>query len=149
LSLLCSGLAAYRAGGAEFWTPHHTFLLARAYGIAERIEEALAALDEAEQIGDKTGERWLGSELCRYKGQLLLLHQGHSEGAEKLYSKALSIAREQDAKLWELRASVSLARLRRDQGRRNEARDLLAPVYGWFTEGFDTPDLKEAKALLD
>jgi predicted ATPase len=69
--------------------------------------------------------------------------------AKELYRKALSIAAEQEAKLWELRAAASLARLRRDQGRHAEARDLLAPVYGWFTEGFDTPDLKEAKALLD
>jgi predicted ATPase len=66
-----------------------------------------------------------------------------------LYHKALGIAREQQAKLWELRVAASLARLRRDQGRRTQARDLLAPVYGWFTEGFDTPDLKDAKALLD
>jgi predicted ATPase len=77
------------------------------------------------------------------------LRQGHAEAAEELYRKALSIAREQEAKLWELRAAASLARLHRDQGRRAEACDLLAPVYGWFTEGFDTPDLKEAKALLD
>ena len=76
------------------------------------------------------------------------MQQEQSEAAEDLYYRALSISREQDAKLWELRATVSLARLRRDQGRCAEARDLLAPVYGWFTEGFDTPDLKEAKALL-
>jgi len=88
------------------------------------------------------------AELYRHKGQLLL-RQGHSEAAEELYCKALGIAQEQEAKLWELRAAASLARLRRDQGRRAEARDLLAPIYGWFTEGFDTPDLKEAKALLD
>jgi predicted ATPase len=79
----------------------------------------------------------------------LLLRQGDSEAAEELYRRALSIAREQEAKMWELRAAMSLARLSHDQGRRAEARDLLAPVYGWFTEGFDTPDLKEAKALLD
>jgi predicted ATPase len=79
----------------------------------------------------------------------LLLRQGRTEAAEELYCKALSIAREQEARLWELRAAVSLARLRRDQGRRAEACDLLAPVYGWFTEGFGTPDLKDAKALLD
>ena len=83
----------------------------------------------------------------RHKGRLLL-KQGHTEAAEQLYCKALTIAQEQEAKRWELRAAMSLARLRRDQGRRIEARDLLAPVYGWFTEGFDTPDLKEAKALL-
>jgi predicted ATPase len=84
----------------------------------------------------------------RHKGELLL-RQRHTAAAEELYCKALSIAKEQEAKLWELRAAASLARLWRDQGRRAEARDLIAPVYGWFTEGFATPDLKEAKALLD
>jgi predicted ATPase len=79
----------------------------------------------------------------------MLLRQGCSQAAEELYCKALSIAKKQEAKLWELRAAVSLARLRRDQGRRAEARNLLAPAYGWFTEGFGTPDLKEAKTLLD
>ena len=77
------------------------------------------------------------------------MREGQTEAAEELYRKALSIAEEQEAKLWELRAAVSLARLCRDQGRHAEARDLLAPVYGWFTEGFKTPDLQEAKALLD
>ena len=86
-------------------------------------------------------------ELNRHKGQLLL-RQGHSEVAEELYRKAFSIAEEQGAKLWELRAAVSLARLRYNQGRNAEARDLLVPIYGWFTEGFETPDLKNAKALL-
>ena len=90
---------------------------------------------------------WFPAELNRHKGQLLL-RQGHSEAAEGLYRKSLSIAQEQGAKLWELRAAMSLARLRRDQGRRAEARNLLAPVYGWFTEGFGTPDLKDSKALL-
>jgi predicted ATPase len=107
----------------------------------------LALLDEASQVAKRTGERWFIAELHRHKGQLLL-RQGHTEAAEELYRKALSIAQEQEAKLWELRAAVSLAWLRRDQGRRAEARDHLAPIYGWFTEGFDTPDLREAKALL-
>jgi predicted ATPase len=105
-------------------------------------------LNDTLNIVARTGERWFAAELNRLKGQILL-RQGHFEEAEELYRKALSIAREQKAKLWELRAAVSLARLWRDQGRRAAARDLLAPVYGWFTEGFDTPDLKEAKALLD
>src|SRR5438105_9927785 len=130
------------------WMPHYTALLARACEIAGRIEEGLTLLDNALQIVERTGERWLESELNRHKGQLLL-RQGHSETAEDLYRQALSIAKEQEAKLWELRAAASLARLRRDQGRHAEARDLLAPVYGWFTEGFDTPDLRVAKALLD
>jgi len=105
-------------------------------------------LNDALQIAETTGERWLDAELYRHKGQLLL-RQGNTEAAEGSYRKALSIAQEQEAKLWELRAAASLARLRRDQGRYAEARDLLAQVYGWFTEGFDTPDLKEAKALLN
>jgi predicted ATPase len=148
ISLLRSGSAAYRATGAEQWMAHHIALLARACEIAGQVEEALTLLDDALQILERTGERWFEAELYRHKGELLL-RQGHSQAAEELYRRALSIAVEQEAKLWELRAAVSLARLRRDQGRHAEARDLLAPVYGWFTEGFDTPDLKEAKALLD
>jgi class 3 adenylate cyclase/predicted ATPase len=148
ISLLRRGSAAYRATGAEVWMPYYIALLARACEIAGQIEESLTLLDDALQIVERTGERWLEAELNRHKGQLLL-RQGHSEAAEELYRKALSIAVEQEAKLWELRAAVSLARLRRDQGRPAEARDLLAPVYGWFTEGFGTPDLKDAKALLD
>ena len=128
--------------------PYHIDLLAKACEIAGQIEEAVTLLDDALQIVERTGERWFAAELNRHKGQLLL-RQGHPEAAEELYRKALSIAREQEAKLWELRAAVSLARLRDDQGRQAEAYDLLAPVYGWFTEGFDTQDLKEAKALLD
>ena len=148
MSLLRNGLAAYRATGAETYMPHHITLLARACEVAGQIEEALTLLDDALQIVERTGERWFAAELNRHKGQLLL-RQGRSEAAEELYRQALSIAEEQGAKLWELRAAMSLARLRRDQGRLTEARDLLAPVYGWFTEGFDTPDLKDANALLD
>jgi predicted ATPase len=147
-SLLRGGLTAYGATGAEVGMPHFYALLARASGIAGQIEDALILLDDALRIVARTGERWFAAELHRLKGKVLL-RQGHAEAAEELYRKALSIAEEQEAKLWELRAAVSLARLRRDQGRHGEARDLLAPVYGWFTEGFDTPDLKEAKALLD
>jgi predicted ATPase len=108
----------------------------------------LTLLDDALQIAETTGERWFAAELNRYKGELLL-RQEHCGAAEELFHKALAIAVQQQAKLWELRAAMSLARLRRDQGRDAEARDLLAPVYGWFTEGLGTPDLKEAKALLD
>jgi predicted ATPase len=148
IPLLRSASAASRATGAELWMPHYIALLAGAYEIAGQVEEAVTLLDEALQVVEKTGERWFAAELNRHKGQLLL-SQGRTEAAEGLYRKALSIAEEQGAKLWELRAAASLARLRRDQGRHAEARDLLAPVYGWFTEDFDTPDLKEAKALLD
>ena len=148
ISLLHRGLAAYRATGAQAWVPYQIGLLARAYEIVGQIEEALDLLDDSLEIVERTGERWLIAELYRHKGQLLL-RQDHTEAAEELYRSALSIAQEQEAKLWELRAAVSLARLWRDRDNRAEARDLLAPVYGWFTEGFDTPDLKEAKALLD
>jgi class 3 adenylate cyclase/predicted ATPase len=148
ISLLRRGSAAYRAAGAEMWMPHYIALLASACEFAGQVEKALILLDDALQIVERTGLRWLAAELNRHKGQLLL-RQGHPETAEELCRKALSIAEEQGAKLWELRAAVSLARLRRDQGRRAEARDLLTPVYSWFTEGFDTPDLKDAKALLD
>jgi predicted ATPase len=148
ISLLRIGSAAYGATGSEAWMPHIIALLAEACEIAGQMEEALALLDDALQIVERTGERWFAGELNRHKGQLLL-RQGHFEAAEELYRKALSIAEEQEAKLWELRAAVNLARLRRDRARRPEGRDLLAPVYGWFTEGFDTPDLKDAKALLD
>jgi predicted ATPase len=128
--------------------PYYTAFGARACELTGQIEEALVHLDDALQTVERTGERWFEAELNRHKGQLLL-RQGHSDAAEGLYRKALSIAIEQEAKLWELRAAASLAQLRRDQGRDAEARDLLAPVYGWFTEGFATPDLREAKALLD
>jgi predicted ATPase len=147
-ALLRGGSAGYRATGAELGMPFVIALLAGACEIGGQVEEAFALLDDALQIVNRTGERWFAAELNRRKGQLLL-RQGHSETAQELYRKALSIAEGQGAKLWELRAAASLARLRCDQGRHAEARDLLAPVYGWFTEGFDTLDLKEAKALLD
>jgi len=148
ISLLRDGSAAYRATGAELYTPYHVALLAAACEVAGQVEEALRLIDDSLQMVQRTGESWFAAELYRHKGRLLL-RQGHIEVAEEMYRKAMSIAREQEAKLWELRAAASLARLRRDQGRDAEARDLLAPVYGWFTEGFDTPDLKDAKALLD
>jgi len=148
ISLLRSGLAAYRATGAELGVPDFLALLARAYEITGQIKEAMTQLNDALQVVERTDERWFEAELYRQKGHLLL-RQGHAEAAEELYRKALGIAQEQKAKLWESRAAVSVARLWCDQGRRGEARDLLAPVYGWFTEGFDTPDLIEAKELLE
>jgi len=143
-----SGSAAYRATGSEAWMPYHIALIAGACQIAGQVEETVTLLDDAFQIVERIGERGFEAELNRHKGELLF-RQGHFDAAEELYRKALAIAQEQEAKMWELRAAVSLARLRRDQRRRAEARALLEPVYGWFTEGFATPDLKEAKALLD
>jgi predicted ATPase len=146
-TLLRNGIAAFRATGSEAWTPYYFGLLGTACEIAGQIEEALTLLDSALETVEEQGGYWLKAELYRHKGQLLL-RQGQPEAAEQLYRQALSIAWEQEAKLWELRAGVSLARLWRDQNQRTEARDLLAPVYRWFTEGFDTPDLKEAATLL-
>jgi predicted ATPase len=148
IPLMSSGLTACRATGAEGNMTAFVALLARGYEMAGQIEEAMIQLNDGLRITEKTGERWLEAELNRHKGELLL-RQGQPEAAEELYRKALSTAEKQEAKLWELRASVSLARLWRTQDRRAEARDRLAAVYGWFTEGFDTSDLKEAKSLLD
>jgi len=136
-ALLRNAVANYRATGAELGVPLMLAFLAGANEIAGQIEEATTLLDEALQIVERTRERWYAAELNRQKGELLL-RQGDSEAAEQLYRDALGIAQEQEAKLWELRAAMSLARLRRDQDCRAEAHDLLAPVYGWFTEGFDT-----------
>jgi class 3 adenylate cyclase/predicted ATPase len=147
ISLLRSGLAAFGAAGSGVFMPYHMTLLARAYEITGQMEAALTSLDDALQIVETIGERWFAAELNRHKGELLL-RQGQCEAAGELYRKALAIAAEQEAKMWELRAAASLARLWDEQGRRRDAYELLAPVYGWFTEGFDTADLKEAKALL-
>ncbi len=148
IALLRGGSSAYSATGAETRISYHTALLAKACELAGQVEEALSQLDNALQTAERIGERWFAAELYRHKGQLML-QQGDSAAAERFYRIALSIAEEQAAKLWELRAAISFARLRRDQGRRSEAHDVLAPVCGWFTEGFDTQDLVGAKALLD
>jgi class 3 adenylate cyclase/predicted ATPase len=148
ISLLRSGSNAYGATGAKTRISYHIALLAKACEMAGQVEEALLLLDEALQIAERIGELWFAPELYRHKGQLML-RRGNSKAAEDFCRQALAIARKQEAKLWELRAAVSVARLGLDQGRRSEALDVLAPVYGWFIEGFDTPDLKAAKTLLD
>jgi predicted ATPase len=147
LSLLRSGSVAYGVTGASPGMDN-IGLLAQGCEAAGQIEEAISLLDDALQIVERTSERWFAAELNRHKGELAL-RQGHLQAAEELYRKALGIAAQQESKLWELRAAVSLARRLRDQGRHAEGRDLLGPVYSWFTEGFNTPDLKAAKALLE
>jgi predicted ATPase len=117
---------------------------------AGEIDESLALLDAALETANATDERYYEAELHRLKGEWLLAHRpARGAEAESSYRHALAIARRQQAKFWELRAATSLARLQGDQGKRTEARDLLGPIYGWFTEGFDTPALQDAKALLD
>jgi predicted ATPase len=116
----------------------------------EQPEAGLTVLTEALTHVDKTGERWYEPELYRLKGELLLQQNSDNQAkAESCLHQAITIAQNQQAKSLELRATSSLARLWQYQGKRQEARDLLAPIYGWFTEGFDTADLKDAKALLD
>jgi len=113
-------------------------------------EQGLTVLAEAMTLAETTGDRWYEAELYRLKGELLLQQNSdnHIE-AEACFHRAINVARLQQAKSLELRAATSLARLWQQQGKRQEAYDLLAPVYGWFTEGFDTADLKDAKVLLD
>ncbi len=144
------GLIAFRATGAELWRPYWLMLLAEAHGIQGEPEAGLTVLTEALALVDTTSERWYEAELHRLKGELLLQQSldNHTE-AEACFLQAIAIAQKQSAKSWELRAATSLARLWQQQGKRQEAHDLLAPVYHWFTEGFDTADLQEAKALRE
>jgi predicted ATPase len=148
IAQMTEGLAAYRSTGTVAWLPYWLIQLAEAYGKAQRPSEGLEHLTEAIRIIESTEGREFEAELNRVRGELLL-DVGDQAAAEEGFSTALAVAQRQSAKLYELRAATSLARLWRDQGKRTEARDLLAPIYGWFTEGFDTPDLKEAKALLE
>ena len=128
--------------------PFYLILLAEVLEHKRHRSSALERLDEALDLLETTQERWCEAELYRRKGELLKL-EGNLEAAERCLGKALTVARQQSAKIWELRASTSLARLWRDQGKRVEARDLLRPAYQWFTEGFETSPLQDAQALLE
>jgi predicted ATPase/class 3 adenylate cyclase len=144
------GLVARRALGAQLNRPYFLSLLAEAHGKAGQIEEGLAVLNQALDTVNKTGERNWEAELHRRKGEILLMQQGQKVGeAEECFRQALDTARRQQAKSLELRATMSLSRLWQQQGKQGEARQMLADTYGWFTEGFDTADLQEAKALLE
>ena len=152
LALVTEGLAAYRAVGALVYVPNLLRLLADCYRRAGQPKEGLKYLDEAAHEATRqieaTEEHSTAAELHRLRGELLIA-VGDPMAAEVSFRQAIAVAGRQNAKLWELRAALDLARLWRDQGKRDEARELLAPVYGWFTEGFDTLDLKDAKTLLD
>jgi predicted ATPase len=143
------GLAAYRATEGEMWLPYFLGLLAEAEGRAGQAAAGLSLAEDAVDRANRTGARWIEAELYRVRGDLLLgLSEPERRKAEACFSQALAIAREQGSKMWELRAATSLARLWRDQERLAEAHNLLAPIYDWFTEGFDATALKDAKALL-
>jgi predicted ATPase len=150
IEMLISGIAAVRTTGQTLhmplWLPH----LARAHAELGQFEEAWRCIGEAMTAVETTKEKWCEAEVHRVAGEIALKSpEPDATKAQAYFERALSVARAQEAKSWELRAATSLARLWRDQGNQNEARELLAPVYGWFTEGFDTRDLKGAKALLD
>jgi predicted ATPase len=144
------GIEAYRATGAAFQSTHHLVLLAEALGAAGLHEEALEALADAAALAQESEERYCEAEIRRLRGEFLLAQSADNQpGAERCFRQALDVAHAQEARSLELRAATSLARLWHDQRKADDARALLAPIFDSFTEGFDTADLKDAKALLD
>ena len=144
------GIAAWRATGAALGVPYFCTVLAEVCDHLDHPEDGLQALAEAHTLVEQQEERWWEAEISRLRGVLLLKNPVmQQEEAEACFQQALEIARRQQAKSLELRAAMSLSRLWQRQGKRDEAHELLAPIYGWFTEGFDTADLQEARALLD
>jgi predicted ATPase len=151
LAQLRQGLAAWVATGSETYRTYYLALLAEAVGRYGEAEEGLGLLAEAHALAEHTGERFHEAELHRLRGEFLLRREGRSPArdAEACFQRALAVARGQQSKSLELRAVMSLSRLYQQQGRQAEARSLLAETYSWFSEGFDTPDLREARALRD
>ncbi len=148
IPLLASGLASFGTGANTLFTPMLLTMMADAKRMAGQIDAGLAHVAEALNLADATDEKWGQAEMLRLRGDLLNV-SGDSVAAEASFRDAIALAQRQGAKLFELRACASLARLWRDQGKRAEARHLLAPVYAWFTEGFEAPDLVEARGLLE
>jgi class 3 adenylate cyclase len=150
VQLITSGLAAYRSMGATFLTPLMLALLGKSYAELSQPNQAWRSIGEAKSVIERTGETWFEAHVYCIAGEISLKSpQPDAAKAEAYFKHTLAVARQQQAKFWELRAATSMARLWRDQGKPQQGRELLAPVYGWFTEGFNTPDLKEAEALLD
>ena len=152
VQMLTSAIAAYRSTGATLFIPWYLSNLSGAYAELGQFDNAWRCIGEAMTAMETTKESWCEAEILRLAGEVTLLcpeQDQASAKAEAHFERALAVARLQLAKSWELRAAMSMARLWRSQGKPQQARELLAPVYGWFTEGFDTLDLKEAKALLD
>ena len=147
---VCQGIAAYRATEAPLLLAYYCTLLAEVSAHLGHPEDGLQALVEAHTLMEQQEERYWEAEVCRLRGVLLLRQPGASQAeAEACFQQALDVARRQEAKSLELRAAMSLSRLWQQQGKQAEAHALLAPIYGWFTEGFDTKDLQEAKVLLE
>ena len=149
LEHLRHGISAYRTQGLKTLVPLSLAMLGEAYGHVGQPQDGLAVVAEALILVRQIGEHLYEAELHRLKGELTLQQSQDAGEVESCFSKAIEVARRQQAKSLELRAATSLARLWQGQGKKEEARELLAPVYNWFTEGFDTADLKDAKALLD
>ena len=150
VQMISSGITAFRATGTASLMPAYLSYLARAHAELGQFDDAWRCIREAMTAVETTKEKWWEAEVYRTAGEIALLSpEPDAPKAEAYFERALAVARQQQAKSWELRAAMSMARLRRDQGKVQQARELLAPVYGWFTEGFDTLDLKEAKTLLD
>ena len=150
IQMLTSAIAAWRSTGTTLWMPLFLSYLALACAKLGQFDDAWRFIGEAMTAIETTKEKWCEAEIHRMAGEIALLSSEPDGGkAEAYFDSALAVARVQQAKSWELRAAMSMARLLRDQGKPQQARELLAPVYGWFTEGFDTLDLKEAKALLE
>ncbi len=147
--MMRKALAELEDAGQNYARTLYVALLVDANIAGGMAKEALHALDNAFGLVEKADERWCEAELTRLGGRCLTMMSGNTEETEMHYRSALRISREQGAKSLEIRAAVSLSRLLYEQTKRQEARDLLAPVYEWFTEGFDTPDLIDAKTLLD
>ena len=144
------GITACRSTGSTAWLLVWLSYLARAYAELGQFDDARRCISEAMTAVETTKERWIEAEVHRVAGEIALMSpEPDAMKAQSYFERALAVARQQQAKSWELRAATSMARLWRDQGKSQQARELLAPVYGWFTEGFDTLDLKEAKALLE
>jgi predicted ATPase/class 3 adenylate cyclase len=146
---ITSGMTAWRSAGSTLWTPLDLSYLAKSYAVLRQFDEAWRCIAEAMMVMENTKETWCEAEVNRMAGEIALLSPEHAAKAEAYFERALTIALAQKTRSWELRAAMSMARLWRDQGRRQQARGLLAQICGWFTEGFDTLDLKQAKALLD
>jgi predicted ATPase len=149
VQVLISGITQMRSTGSTFLRSLHLSNLARAYAQLDKHEDAWRCIGEAMIAVETTKEKWFEAEVHRIAGEIELSPERDPAKAEAYFERALAVARRQQAKSWELRAAMSLARLWHDQGKVSEARELLAPVYGWFTEGLDTHDVKEAKALLE
>ncbi len=150
VQIITSGIAAVQSTGTKVFTPVFLAHLATAHAQIGQFTDAWRCIGEAVTAMETTKEKWFEAEVHRMTAEIALKSpERDTAKAEAHFERALAVARAQQAKSWELRAAMSMARLWRDQGKRDVARDLLAPVYGWFTEGFDTLDLKEAKALLD